>query len=56
MSKIIRIEGRIGVSGGVMGETLRQCVAGIASLDTRMRNQELTHEVSERESSEEIHN
>ena len=48
--RIITIEGRIAVSGGVIGETLRecqmrldQCVAGIANLDARMRSQELTH-------------
>ena len=44
MHSIITIEGRIGVSGGVIGENLRecqmrldQCVAGIANLDTLMR-------------------
>ena len=43
--RIITIEERIGVSGGVLGETLRecqmrldQCTAGIANLDTRMGN------------------
>ena len=56
MHRIITKEGRIGVSGGVIGEALRdcqvrldQCVAGIANLDSRVRNQELNHEVSERE-------
>ena len=63
--RIIMIEERIGVSGGVIGETLRecqmrldQCAAGLANLDTRMRNQEWSHwyhDVSERESDEEIH-
>ena len=62
MHRVITIEGRIGVSGGVIGETLRECqtrldrcVAGIVNLDTRMRSQELTHELSERESREETH-
>ena len=62
MRRIILIEQRIGVCGGVIGETLReykvrldQCTAGLADLDNRARNQEWYHDVSERESSDEIH-
>ena len=61
MNRIILIEERIRVSGGVIGETLRecqirldQCAAGLANLDTRMRNQEWYHDVSERQSSKDI--
>ena len=62
MRRIILIVQRIGVSGGVIGETLSeckvrsdQCTAGLANLNNRMRNQEWYHDVSERESSDEIH-
>ena len=59
--RIILIEERIGVSGGVIGETLRecqerlnQCTAGLMDLDNRMRTQDWYHDLSEQESSVEI--
>ena len=60
MRRIILIEQRVGVNGGVIDETLReckirldQCTAGLAYLNNRMRVQEQHHEVSEHESSDE---
>ena len=61
MHRVILIEERIGVSGGVIGETLRecqvrldQCTAGL-NLDNRMRTQDWYHCLSEHESSDENH-
>ena len=64
MSRVIVIEERIRVSGGVIGETLRerkagldQCTVGLADLDSQVRVQEQHHDVSEHKhfGSEETH-
>ena len=61
MRRIILIESRIGNSGGVIGETLRQCqvrlgqyAAGLTDLRERMRTQDWYHDLSEQESDDEI--
>ena len=61
MHRIILIESRVGNSGGVIGETLRQCqvrldqyAAGLTDLRERMRTQDRYHDLSEQESDDEI--
>ena len=61
MCHIILIESRIGNSGGVIGETLRQCqvrldqyAAGLTDLRERMRTQDWYHDLSEQESDDGI--
>ena len=60
MRRIILIE-RIGNSGGVIGETLRQCqvrldqyAASLTDLRERMRTQDWYHDLPEQESDDEI--
>ena len=63
MRRILQIESRLGSTGGNVGDTLRQCVmrieehdADLEDLRARMREQDWYHDLSERESDEEIQN
>ena len=59
--RIMRIESRIGSTGGVIGETVRTCfmrldsqAADLEDLRERMRTQEWYHDLSEQEGDDEV--
>ena len=60
--RIVFIEERIGFGGGVVTENIRECqvrlkqfAAGLEDLRDRMRNQDWYHDLSDQQSSDEIH-